>query len=150
MSRFTDRAGREWDLSLNMGMISRIRKANNINLGNILGNQKELIRLIYDDLDLLGQVLYGLLEPQIKKFNIDADEFAEAFDGRTLQAARDALAVAITNFSLPPQAATAASESLKKVMGATDEMTAAMIGMETDKAISTLSNTVTNSPASAA
>lgn len=150
MSKFKDRLGREWDVTLTMGTIGKVRKSNDIDLGKILGNQKLLVNLLYEDVDLLGQVLYAILEKQIVAVAIDADGFADGFDGPALQRARDALAVAITNFSLPPKAATAASESLKEVMGATDELTAATISNETAKAVLTLNNAATNSPVSAA
>ena len=150
MAKFTDCLEREWDLTLTLGAVSRVRKSHKIDLGKILSDHKELVRLLYEDFDMLGQVLYGLLEKQIKAANLTDDDFIDGFDGPAIQRARDAFAEAIANFSLPPQVATAAVANLKKAMGATDELKAALIDQETDRAISTLKNTDTNLPASAA
>lgn len=150
MSRFTDRHGREWNLSLDLGLITKVRKALDVHLGKIFTDEKKLLELLYDDIDRLGQVLFMLVEDKAAAEKIDGDQFATGFDGPTLTRAREALVDAIANFSQPPKLAESMTASLRKVMGANEDLTAKRIELATEAMIQTLKKSDTNSAASAA
>lgn len=149
MAKFADKAGREWDVSLDLGIVTAIRKACGIDLGAILGDQKRLVHLFYEDLNSLGVVLFTLVESQAEERKIDGDGFARALDGPSLNRAREALAEAIANFSQPPKTADAMTDGIKKLLTAVDERAAAMTTAAITDAL-TSNGSGTNSAASAA
>lgn len=149
--KFTDRLNREWDLTLTIGTLTRVRNACGVELGKLLTDEKSLVSLMYEDPERLGIVLYTIVESQATKANVNGESFADGFDGATLTTAREALMSAVANFTQPPKTCEQVVKSLKAVMESKDELTATMIRNATEKELSaTLSDTATNSAASAA
>lgn len=97
---FKDAEGREWQLKLNVGSLTRARDLADVKLGDGV----ELAR-IADDPALFGRVLYALLKPQIDEKGISPEDFAEAFDGDVVQAATEALMEEICLFTPPAKRA---------------------------------------------
>lgn len=97
---FKDTEGREWQLKLNVGSLTRAKEL----AGVKLGEGSELAR-IADDPSLFGQVLYALLQPQVDEKGLTPELFIEAFDGDVVQAATEALMEEICLFTPPAKRA---------------------------------------------
>ena len=128
---FTDRRGNTWDLSINLGMLTTIREQLGIDLGSIFKDQEAFAKLLFDDVRKFGEVLYAIATDGDDS-KIDPVKFAQGFDGPTISKARDALVVAIANFTQPPAIAGAAVEAIQKVMTAKIQKAVQTIKMAAD------------------
>jgi len=101
MAIFRDSAGREWNVTLNLGTAKLVKKAHGF---DFLGDGKEhpILRLA-GDMELLGNVLWTLCERQARERNITEQDFGEAIAGDSLDAAVNALAEAYSDFSPNPK-----------------------------------------------
>jgi hypothetical protein len=74
---FTDRTGRAWNLEITVAALKRVRDLAKVDLCQV-GDGVE-VRL--DDLALMGEVIFALLEPQAKAAGVSLDAFLVALDG---------------------------------------------------------------------
>lgn len=143
MAKFVDQLGREWVLKIDVPMLPRLREAG-FNVGRAVRDPKELEAL--DDPELLGKVLWVLVEVQAAKASVDPEGFAAGFDGPTIFAAIDAFSEAIVDFSQRPAVATAIKAKLPAVIAKLEQAAVAKI-----EAMTSGSNAIaTNSPAASA
>jgi hypothetical protein len=95
MARFKDKTGREWDLSLTIGAIQRVRSATDKRIDLLAPTApvdgKPLFELLSDDLVECWQVLWLLVEPQAKALAITAEQFGEDMAADCMVVAQDLL-----------------------------------------------------------
>lgn len=91
MKAFTDDKGREWQISLNVGSVRRVKdQLPDCDLLQPSSGEPPLFtRLSVDDALLCG-VLFAVLEPQAKQAGISPEEFAEGMGGKPITAAAEA------------------------------------------------------------
>lgn len=116
MAKFTDRKGREWDLSLDLAIVRRVEKETGINLGIA---DESLFRTLAADLFALGGLLYSILKPQIEARKLSEDDFAAGLAGEALESAACALVEAMTDF-FPPKKAAVMKAATAKLSAMTD------------------------------
>jgi hypothetical protein len=99
MNLFTTPDGRNWTLSLNVGVIERVKAGAGINLANPLApdarlptdaRQPDLLNLLWYDLARFGDVLRHMLKRQLATNTISAEDFIEQLDAATVAAAFEA------------------------------------------------------------
>lgn len=129
--KFQDRHGNEWDMALNLGLITTVREELEIDLGLILTDQVKLAKLLYEDINSFGKLVYTICAENSSK-EIDPIAFAKGFDGATLESARKAMVASIANFFQPPAIAQAAIAGMEKVMNAKINLAVAKINQAAD------------------
>ena len=95
MSKFTDSAGREWEIEVSLGMQKRVLKDAEFDLFEA----DDHIAMSVDPCKI-GMVLYSVLQPQIEAAGLSPEEFANGFDGNTCDEAMRALQEALVAFFL--------------------------------------------------
>ena len=78
MRSFTDSEGREWQVSVTVGSIRRVRDLLGVNLSNYLEGEPPLIDRLQRDVVLLGDVLYCLVKPQADERGVSDEKFGSA------------------------------------------------------------------------
>lgn len=97
MAKFADSEGREWDLSLNVGLVSKLRTDAGFELGKTTSAEK-LGEALFADPETFAKVLWVCIQQQAEKKGIDPNSFAFALDGDTIEKATTALMLAIIDF----------------------------------------------------
>lgn len=124
---FTDAEGRGWRLRLTLGSLARVRETTGIELGKLLAEPDQLAAIVYGSPAQLGQLLWGLCEPQAQAAGVTPEEFADGFDRAALDAATDMLLAAVADFTLRPTIGREALEAVRRVIDRADETAAATI-----------------------
>ncbi len=97
MHAFTDGAGREWRVELNVWAMERLRDGAGADLMELLDGGPLLERLMRDPV-LLCRVLWTLCEEQAGERDVSAEAFGRALAGETIVEARKALVEEIVVF----------------------------------------------------
>jgi hypothetical protein len=98
MQVFRDKMNRDWTLSLNIGTAMLVKDKLGIDiLQPEVGEPPLLTRLGTDEM-LLAQVIAILLESQFEKYNIDAEQIYQSFDGLTFAKAHEAFYKELIDF----------------------------------------------------
>ncbi len=132
---FKDRFGREWDLSLTVRLVSKVKKDTEYDFAAAIRDVESLNSLMYSDPMTLGMVLFSICGEQAAKSSVDVDQFTDGFDGPTVFAACNALMKAIINFTHPPTTATVAAESHDKLMASRLKLLETVIKAKTSEAV---------------
>lgn len=105
---FTDLENREWEVSITVGIIKKIRQKLSIDLADALnfdtaGHAKtDVLKKIGEDSVLLIDVLYCICEEQAKARNVSDTAFGDLFStGELIENAENALLYGLLRF-LPP------------------------------------------------
>jgi hypothetical protein len=140
-AEFVDCEGRCWKLRLTVGGVEEIKKSTGIELGN----EKDTgwVSLLFSQGAKLVEVLWHLVEKQAEKLGVTPEDFGYGFDGQTLEAAGNALGVAVADFF--PRS---------RISQALKTRWAEILAKGEDQAIQAITSaplpSATNSPASAA
>jgi hypothetical protein len=94
MAKFTDSAGRDWILRLNVDLIESVRELD-VDLADM--TSRTFFRLA-DDPIMLVRVLWRLVAKQAEETAVTPADFGEALVGDAIDAASEALLEAITDF----------------------------------------------------
>ncbi len=86
MAKFVDRHGREWRLELTLLFIKELRINAEVSLGKASDADK-LGETVFSDPEKMGRAFWVLCEKQAEKANLSPEEFADCFDGDTLERA---------------------------------------------------------------
>lgn len=86
MARFKDSQGQEWEITIDVVEIRRVREAMGVDLG-LLGNILDLD----EDVVKFADVLWVLCEEQAKKPGLDRDQFQRRIVGDVIQDAKNAI-----------------------------------------------------------
>ena len=93
MSKFVDKAGREWHLNINIAAMRRA-KSKDIDLSMAVSQLKDFI---LDDVFLVD-ALYAICKPELDTMGITLEQFELAFDGVATEKAREALWTALGEY----------------------------------------------------
>jgi len=81
MRAFKDSAGREWEISITVSSLRRVRDNLKIDLLDPMSGESPLLTQLFLDVILLGDVLYWLCYPQIQSRDLNPDSFGEKIGG---------------------------------------------------------------------
>lgn len=95
MSSFVDAEKRRWDLTLNVGLVGRLRKDAGVDLGKA---GEGMAAALFADPESLVKALWVLCERQAERQDVTPEQFGYGFDGPSVQRAVDALLEAIIDF----------------------------------------------------
>lgn len=98
MKTFKDNQGRQWQVSVTVGSVKRVRGEVEVDLLKLGDGDKNLIGRLTGDPCLLVDVLYSLCRPQADALGVTADQFADAMAGDAVEAATMALLGDIADF----------------------------------------------------
>ncbi len=118
MSHFTDTANRRWNLAINVGTVKRVRELTDVDLLAILDRPQMLSDLAGDPVRFVD-VLFVVVKPQADQMQLTDEQFGEALDGSSIEAATDAFLEALVDFFPGARRAT-----LQKVLGRAKEVSA--------------------------
>lgn len=124
MARFHDKQNREWEITITMGMLPKLREAG-FNVGAIKNDAKQFAAL--DDPEMFGKVLWVLCGTQAEAKKITPEDFAEAFDGEAVFAAFDALMEALADFIHRPNVSRAIKIRMPEAMANLEQATIAKV-----------------------
>ncbi len=99
MLKYKDSADREWSLKLSIDVVDRIKAATDIDL---LGKPKDVqdaYAKIMEDVRVLMNVCWHIVEPQAAAAGVSIDAFRQAIDGDTIERMAETLTEAIADFS---------------------------------------------------
>lgn len=137
---FTDTKGRSWPLRVDYRALRSMKSMLGLNLmGDDKGISTTLEKLAADPV-LLIDTLYVLCEPLCRDRGVSDMEFGQAFDGRTLIEAQDALIRAIADFS-PPLLRKTLTVALRKataIQGIQDQISEEQIDEAMSESLSNL------------
>ena len=92
MARFKDRMGDEWELSIDVPTVARVRRETDKRFDLLstdsLVDGKPIGEALNDDIVLLWEVLWHLVEPQAKQRSITAEQFGQRMSEECLIATR--------------------------------------------------------------
>ncbi len=96
---FTDKAGREWSLSLDYGLIDQIKADLGHNLEAALEDEAAMTRMLFKDRSTgLVPILFAICEDQANARNVSPEDWPRIFDRGTIERATEALIGAISTF----------------------------------------------------
>jgi hypothetical protein len=101
MRTFTDTGQRPWNLQIGLASARHVKEATAGRvdfLAGARGGGHDVFRVLSDDVELLGQVLWILCQSQAEEAGISELQFVEAFDMTTLERATTALMEAVIDF----------------------------------------------------
>lgn len=151
MTKFTA-GGRDWQLRLTAGALADVREDAGVPLGELLApdKAKDLAELVFGhDAERVVRVLWVLCEEQAQAAGVTDRQFGRLFDRDTLDAARQALAVAVTGFYQSRKVTEVMARNLPAILAKADEIQAAELEKRTAAFLSgTSSGSAGNSPGS--
>ncbi len=95
-----DLKGREWELQITVGTIKRVRSKLDMDLYKI--DDKNFIKTIFDDPIKLIELIWVILEDQVKEKEISEIEFCEGWAGEAIEVATDLFIEELIEF-FPPK-----------------------------------------------
>jgi hypothetical protein len=99
MHTFKDNEGREWNLTINVNSLRRVKgSALGIDLTEIDKGEPTLAARLYFDVILICDVLYVLLKSQADERKLNDEQFGEGLGPEGLKAGKEALAAELTDF----------------------------------------------------
>ena len=98
MKTFTDAAGRNWTLTLNLGTAMAVKGKLDIDLLQPEAGDPPLLTRLGTDEMLLGEVLCAMLEGQFVTHKVTDDDVRNSFDGQTLLGAQKAFYEELIDF----------------------------------------------------
>lgn len=106
MKKFTDSAGREWEIVLTIGSVKRVRELMSVDLLAIehpIDRTKEddlaLLAELGTDIILLCDVIYVLVKPQADELKVSDEQFGASLGGEVILAAQEAFYDELVLFS---------------------------------------------------
>lgn len=104
MATFKDSQCREWQLSIDVLQLKRVRERTRFELGKLLANEMSGLKQLANDPELLVDVLFVLVEDQAKGRKIEPEEFGRSMVGDALESGFDTLLSAFADFCPSRQA----------------------------------------------
>ncbi len=100
MHKFRDTEGREWQIGITIGDLKRVRGELDIDLGNLHAGDPPLLTRLEQDVCLLIDCVFVLIQPQAAERGVSDLAFATAMGGDAASAAHDAFWRALSDFFL--------------------------------------------------
>ena len=98
MKAFTDKASRNWTITLTLGTAMTVKQQLGVDLLQPEAGDPPLLTRLGTDEMLLGEVLCAMLQQQFDTQGVTADDVRNAFDGQTLLAAQKAFYEELIDF----------------------------------------------------
>jgi histidine ammonia-lyase len=98
VGKFRDAAGREWDVSINVGVVMAL-KAAGFDFYKLAENKGKALVNLYQDDFAFAELLWKLVESQAKAANVSAAEFYAALAGQALDDAWKEFGAAYVGFT---------------------------------------------------
>lgn len=112
---YRDRLGRTWRVKITAGLLGRLRREADVDLGRLTRSDKNLARglaRLFGSQDQLGRFLWVLVADQAEARGVSPEDFVEGFDGPTLERCTSAVLCALAEFAPRSVVAAAAVEAL--------------------------------------
>lgn len=90
MPTFKTSDNQAWSLDITVGSVKRVKSVLAVDLLHIEGGQPPLVTRLAQDIELLCNVVYVLVQPQATERGIDDEKFGGLLGGEAVQAAFDA------------------------------------------------------------
>jgi hypothetical protein len=132
--RFKDKEGREWDVTLNVGVIGALRRDANFELGKA-ATAERFAETLFADPEQFVRVLWVIVEKQAEKAGVSPEEFGYSFDYETVGRATEAFMEAIIDFFHRPAAAKAIKAKLPALLKSIDKQIVTGMEATMEKAI---------------
>ena len=113
MRSFKDTNGTEWEVSINVNAIKRVREVCKVNLLDIV--EGGLVQKLMADPVVLCDVIYVLCKPQADERKISDEDFGRAMAGDAIDAALRGLLEELVDFSPSPRDRTAMKKAMKMI-----------------------------------
>lgn len=98
MRRFTDNAGREWVVSVNVAAVKRVRALTGVDLLGLLDPAQGVSEKLADPVTLCD-VLFAVVQPDADRRGVTSDDFGASMAGDAIDAAVRALLPEVVDFS---------------------------------------------------
>ncbi|MEL6499732.1 MAG: hypothetical protein AAFZ67_11600 [Planctomycetota bacterium] len=122
MKTFTDNAGRDWVIEINVASLKRIKGLTGTDLiGLAVSMDTSVAEKLASDPILLCDVLYAACKPQADERNISDEEFGRAMAGDAIESATVALLEDIVGFCPSPRDRAALGRVLTAMRDARDK-----------------------------
>ncbi len=100
MKYFKDAKGNQWELSITVGAIKRVKAMLDVNLLDLEKGEPTLAERLATDIILICDVIYALCFPQAQGRNITDEDFGELLSGDAVLDAHTAFTDEFVNFFL--------------------------------------------------
>lgn len=97
MTKYLDSSGLEWELKLTVGRLETLTE-HGIDIENLLSDPNKLATLFLTNPKKICEMLYVMLESQIKARNLTPADFANSIDRETLDVATNSMITEIVCF----------------------------------------------------
>ena len=107
---FEDRLGRPWRVRITAGLLGRLRREADVDLGRLTRSDGNLARglgRLVGSPDQFGRFMWVLVGDQSEARGVTPEQFVDGFDGPTLGRCTSAVVAALAEFS--PRSAVAAA-----------------------------------------
>lgn len=141
MAKFKDSLNREWDITLNLGMIEDINDQTEVDFDVLISSPESLAKTLFENPRKLGQVLWVIVEEQAKTIGsvpLTPRAFANSLTRDCLDKAIEALMEAILVFYQRSAVGKVLREKLPAVLAKMDQKLTKMTTENLDKALSNM------------
>ncbi len=101
--RFTDRAGRSWNIDVSADTIRRVKRHLDVQLLDAVDPDSDLCASLGTDAALLVDVLYVVCMPDCERRGVSDEDFGRALAGDAMEEAAEALLRACADFFSNPR-----------------------------------------------
>lgn len=98
MKTFKDSAGRSWNISITVDSIKRVQAATGLNLCQLHEGEPPLILRLEQDVALLFDVIWQLIETQAAPMGVTQEQFAASIDAASVGPAATAFWEELADF----------------------------------------------------
>lgn len=98
MKTFTDAQGKTWTIEVNVATLQRVKGRTGIDLTKLIDANGDTFTKVVDDVFVMFDVLTALVQPQLDTQGMTPEQFGEALDETSLEAAVHALIEAVIDF----------------------------------------------------
>lgn len=137
---FRDALGREWRVRITAGQLGRVRREAGVALGDLMRDPAALGEFLYADPETLGRIVWLLVADQADARGVTPEQFADAFDGSTLQESTDAVLGAVADFFPRSPVAAQMRRGLAAMLTAMDLASVAAMERATGAVTTSISN----------
>lgn len=125
---FLDRHGQQWDIAFTFGLIDRVKRETTregrpgIDVAKAMEDNAALSRVLFGDMGrTLVEVLYAVCEDQIAERDISPEQWADLFDGLTIERATSGFLEGIADFFPRSRVGKAIREDTPKMLAEMDD-----------------------------
>ena len=117
-SSFTDTEGREWNLTITIATVRRVRKALKIDL--LSKDMTEILEKVVCDPVMLCDVLFLIVEKEAESLGVTDEAFGEAMGGDAVEEGAKAFLGALGDFTPNPRDRARVGKALETILEAAE------------------------------